>query len=175
MCGEEIGNRSFHLLQGPDFVGLQVVGFPLRQGFVDVFAEGGLVEMVGQRALFLGMEEVFHNLPLRELQVDAVGAGVDERHGVAVTGGAAARRDDRVVRLQDLFQGGILQHPERRFPIPLEQQGNRRVVFLLDVEVEVDEVHTEPPGKPLANGGLACTRKSDKNYVVHGIWNCRGE
>lgn len=157
MCWEKIGDGLFHLLQRPYLVGLQVVRLPLFQRFMHVFAEPGLIEMVGQRALFLGMEEVFHDLLLGELEVDAVGAGVDEGHGVTVTGRAAAGRDDGVVRLQDLLQGGILQHPERRLPVPLEQQGNRRVVFLLDVEVEVDEVHAEPPGKPLAEGALAGT------------------
>ena len=181
MCRGETGSGLSHLLQGPDLVGLQIVRFPLRQRFVDVGAELGLVEMVGQRALFLGMEKVFNNLLLGEFQVDAVGAGVDERHGIAETGGAAAGRDDRVLHLQDLLQRGILQLPKRRLPVPLEQQGNRRVVFLLDVEVEVDEVHAEPPGKTFAEGALAGTGKADEDdghfglrFTVEGVRGLHG-
>ena len=164
------------LRRGPNRRRAQVKGFAFCKRFMHIRAQFGLGEIVRQRSFLLGKEEALHELVFRELQVDALRPGVDALHRVAVAGGAAARGDDHIVQGQNLAQGSVLQRPERRLPVLLEKQGNRRMVFLLDVEVEVYEVHTEPLGKASADGALAGTGESDEDdghfglrFLVYGL------
>ena len=148
-------------------MGFEVVGFAEGEGVVDVLAEGGEGEGIGEGALLLGVAEALDELVFGEAEVDALGAGVDAVHGVGVTGGAAAGGDDHVVTLQHLAEGGVLQRPEGRLPVLLEEQRNGRVVLLLDVHIQVDERHTQPLGKLLADGALPGTGEADEDGAGH--------
>lgn len=146
-------------------MGLEVVGFAEGEGAVDVGTEFRFGKMVGKGALFLGVEEVFNKLVFGELQVDAAGMSVDLHHGITIARGAAAGGDNNVVQGQYLQQGGVLQPAERRFPVLLEKQGNGGMVFLFDVKVKVDEVHTKLFGEFPADGALSGTGEADEDEV----------
>ena len=93
--------------------------------------------------------------------------GVNLFHGILLARCSAAGGDDAVIEGEHFEQCSVFQSAKRRFPVPLEQQGNRRVVFFFDIEIQVDEVHVQPVGESFANGALSRTRKADEDDIVH--------
>ena len=93
--------------------------------------------------------------------------GINLLHGILLARCSAARGDHAILEGEHFKQGGVFQSAKRRFPVPLKQQGNRRVIFFFDIEIQINEIHVESLGQSLADSTFPSTGKPNKNDVFH--------